>query len=106
MIRTTLQECIDCFNSNELMKPVAVRNMEQLGEWETAAKYWEKLNRKLDADACRMIADAKNKGDEYRESVSHLTEWVEDTVSKGIKTKEQALKIVYPKMQEIYKRTL
>jgi hypothetical protein len=106
VVKRTLQECIDLFNNNISMQPAAIRKMEELGEWVIAAEYWKKINRKLDADACELIAESNRKGDEYREAVSYLTDWVEDTVSKGIKTKEQALKIVYPKMYEIYKRTL
>lgn len=103
MKRVTLQECIDFFNSNEIMKESAVRNMEQLGEWETAAVYWNKIGREPDANACLMIASVNKKGDEYRSAISHLTNWVDDSVSQGILTEEEALKIVYPEMSKIHK---
>lgn len=103
MNRITLQECVSLFNSNELMKPAAVRNMEQLGEWETAAKYWDKIGRKLDADACRMILNATEKGDAYRESTKHLNDWVDKTVEEGIMSKDEALKKVFPEMTRLHK---
>lgn len=104
MIRTTLQECINLFNSDEATQPRAIRGMEQLSEWGVAAAYWDKIGRKTDADACKLLQRAIGQGDCYRDAVKELNEWVDKTVDDGIMTKESALKIVYPKMQEAYNK--
>ena len=102
IVRTTLQECIDLFNANEVSRERAIRGMEQLSEWGVAAAYWKKIGRELDADACKLLQRAIAQGDCYRDAVKELNEWVEKTVEDGIMTKEKALRIVYPKMQEEY----
>lgn len=97
-----LQQCIDLFNcSDSHSKSYAVREMEKISEWSTAAIYWGKILRTEDQQACQMIADSIQKGDNYREKVAHLTEWVENAVENDIMTKEEALRIVYPKMIEL-----
>ena len=68
MIRATLQECIKLFDSNVIMQCTAVRGMEQLGEWETASKFWRILGRESDANACDMIVEAVKQGDKLRAS--------------------------------------
>ena len=102
MKRHTLQECIDYFNNNEIMKHDAVRQMEQLSEWKTASKYWRQLNRESDAIACEMIAEATEKGNSYRADVHDLNVWVDETVEQGIMSKEEAVKIIYPELNRIY----
>ena len=104
MIRATLKECIDLFNSNAIMQCTAIRGMEQLGEWQTASKYWLKLGRIVDSKACDMIVQATEKGDSYRASTKHLNDWVEETVSQDIMTKEEAIKVIYPELNRIYKQ--
>lgn len=115
MARATLQECISLFENNHTYMPVAVRNMEQLGEYRTAAKYWRKLKNtwgysgnsemwETNAKACEMIAEAIEKGDAYRADVKPLHDWVDETVEKGFMTKEEAIKVIYPQMNEIYNR--
>ncbi len=103
MIRNTLKEFIELFNTNEMHKYAAIRGMEQLGEWAIAATYWEKMGKKDDADACRLLQKAIDEGDAFRNSTRHLTSWVDETVEKGIMTKQEAVKVVYPEMQQIYK---
>lgn len=44
-------------------------NAEQAGNWLEAERLWRSINRKLDADACRMIIDANARGDEYRRRI-------------------------------------
>mgnify|MGYP001605883592 FL=1 len=85
------------------MRPSAVRNMEQLGEWEVARQHWLKLGRQVDADACKMILDATSKGDAYRGATKHLTEWVDKTVENGVMSKDEALRVVFPEMNRIHK---
>ena len=92
-MRTTLKECIDYFNSNELMKSNAIRNMEMLGEWRTAEIYWNKIGKTIDANACKMIYEAIEKGDSFRDRTKVLYDWVNETVENGIMTLNEALKI-------------
>lgn len=103
----TLQDWIKLFNYSEVcMRSYAVKGMESLSEWDTAAIYWDKLGRDYakDAEACRMIQEANHQGDAYRESVKELVEWVDETVESGIMTQDEALRVVYPKMQEEHKK--
>ncbi len=102
-----LEECKRLFEaSDSLNKSYAVHLMEQLGEWETAAKYWGIIGRKSDQQACQNLANAIKLGDEYREKTAHLRKWVDETVSKGIMTHEEAVKKVYPEMHKIYSENL
>jgi hypothetical protein len=64
----TLAECIDLFTYSFANREYAIRQMEAIGEWRTAETYWRKINRIVDADACKMIADAIDKGNEFREN--------------------------------------
>ena len=99
----TLQDCINAFNWSEShSKDIFVRRMENLSEWRTAAKYWEKIGRNSDAAACTMIAEAIEQGDAYRDAVRHLNEWVDKTVEEGIMEKDEAIKVIYPEMNRIY----
>ena len=102
MIRKTLAECINLFNANIIHQRTAIRGMEQLGEWGMAENYWRKLGEIEQAEACKFIKDAIEKGDCYRSAVKHLNEWVDETVEKGIMSKENAIKAVYPEMQRVY----
>jgi hypothetical protein len=43
-----------------------VKQMENLREWRVASEYWRKLGSINDAEACEMIADAIDKGNELR----------------------------------------
>ena len=104
MIRQTLQECINLFNSNMFHQTTAVRGMEQLGEYAVAAVYWRKLGREDDAKACEMLKSAIGKGECYRDAVKPLLEWVDETVEKEIMTESEALKKVYPEMCKLYKK--
>lgn len=104
MERTTLKECIDVFNTNELMQYQAIRMMENISEWETAAIYWKKLKRSEDEKACSYLANAIKRGDSYRAEVKELNDWVDKTVSEGIMSKDEAIKIINPKMDAIYKK--
>ncbi len=104
MIRTTIQECINLFHSNVTMQRAAIRGMEQLGEWGVAAQYWAKLGDIENEKACRLIQESIDKGDCYRDSVKHLSEWVDETVEQGIMTKEKAIQVVYSDLQKIYKQ--
>lgn len=74
MVRATLKQCIDLFNSNPMMQCTAIRGMEQLGEWETASIYWRKLGMIQDVEACDMIVQATNKGNRYRELTQGIYE--------------------------------
>jgi len=102
MIRVTVKECIDLFNSNVMMQCTAIRGMEQLSAWETAKTYWLKLGRVDDANACDMIIQSTNQGNEFRSATKHLNEWVEATVEQGIMSKDEAIKVVYPEINRIY----
>lgn len=98
-----LEECKQLFNlSDNHNKSYAVRLMEQLGEWKTAAEYWGKIGRISEQKACQHLAEAIKLGDEYREKTAHLRQWVEDTVAQGIMTHEQAVKQIYPELHKIY----
>jgi hypothetical protein len=46
------------------------RDLEKESRWEEAAKMWRLCRRYEDADACQMIADATEKGDDYRRDVT------------------------------------
>ena len=104
MTRVTLKEFIDLFNNNDMMKSSAIRGMEQLGEWGVAAEYWRKIGRDSDAEACRLLEEAIDRGDSYRESTKELNDWVDKTVCEGIMTKEEAVRVIYPKIEELYNR--
>ena len=104
MTRGTLKECIDLFNNNDAMKSYAIREMEKLSEWGVAAEYWRKIGRDSDAEACKLLEEAIAKGDSYRESTKELNDWVDKTVGEGIMTKEEAVRVVYPKIEELYNR--
>ena len=69
MGRTSLQECIALFNLRDGNELRAIRMMEGLSEWETAAEYWEKVNNHEQAKVCRYLAAAIKEGDEYRKSL-------------------------------------
>lgn len=103
MKQKTLQEYCNLFNSNPAMQSVAVRGMETLSEWGTAAEYWKKLGRKSDEDACKMLHAAIARGDAYRDATKYLNKWVEETVEQGIMGKEEAVKVIYPDLHNIYK---
>jgi len=66
----SIDECIALFNCRNGNEYQAIRQMELLGEWETAAQYWEKLGRMEDANACRLIVESNKAGDEYRASLT------------------------------------
>ena len=104
MIRTTLQEYINLFNSNIIHQRTAIRGMEQLGEWAVAESYWRKLGEIDEAEACRMIKIAVGKGDCYRDAMKPLNDWVDETVAKEIMTKEKALQVIYPEMVKLHKK--
>jgi hypothetical protein len=104
MVRTTLKECIDLFNSNEIQKERAIRGMEHLGEWRTAAKFWAKMGDKGNEGACKLIADAVELGDRYRAEVKQLNEWVDYTVEQGLLTKDKAVNVVFGTMETIYRK--
>ena len=77
-MRYTLQECIDVFNTNPLCQYSAIRNMENLSEWKTAAKYWQIIGNKQDAAACNLIVESIELGDRYRTATKHLNDWVNE----------------------------
>ena len=103
MLRNTLQECINVFNTNPMYQCAAIRGIEELGEWAIAATYWERLGRKTDADACRLIIKSTELGDRYRSLVKPLMDWVNETVENEIMNLEQALRVVNSQMNEAYK---
>ena len=49
-----------------------------------------------------MLEEAIEEGDRYREATKHLNDWVDETVDKGIMTKDEAIKAIYPEMNRIY----
>lgn len=99
----TLEQCIELFNqSQSYTKYVAVKEMEKIGEWETAAKYWRMIHRIEDAEACELIANSTAMGNLYREKVSHLNKFVDDSVENGILSKEDAVAIIYPQINSAY----
>ena len=104
MKRTTLREYEELFTSNVMHQTTAIRGMEQLGEWEAAEKHWFKIGDKENADACNLLKVAIEKGNDYRAEVRPIMNWVEETVESGIMTEAEALKIAYPKMQEVHNR--
>lgn len=102
----TLQQCIDLFNdSMSNSKYYAVKQMEKIGEWETAAIYWRKIGYIEDAEACELIATSVAMGDLYRSKVKHLNDFVDNATESGIMSKEEAAKVVYPQMREKYNET-
>ena len=102
----TLQQCIDLFNTclsdNRYM---AVKQMEKIGEWATAAIYWRKIGYIQDAEACELIVTSTAMGDLFRERVKHLNDFVDNATESGIMSKEEAAKVVYPQMREKYNET-
>ena len=46
------------------------RRLENEGKWRDAAKLWRSIGRHDDAYTCLSIAEATEKGDEFRELVS------------------------------------
>jgi len=100
----TIQECINGFNAHRgtHMESIFIRRMEVLSEWRTAAEYWKKIGYHSDAAACIMLEEAIEEGDRYREATKHLNDWVDETVDKGIMTKDEAIKAIYPEMNRIY----
>ncbi len=99
----TLQECINAFNNHDkYMRPRFIRKMERLSEWRTAAKYWRMIGSEADAKSCDMLAEAIEKGDNFRSKVKHLHDWVETTVEQGIMTKDEAIKVIYPELSKIH----
>ena len=99
-----LSGCIELFETNPVMKVEAIKMMEWLHEWRTAEKYWRILDRQSDADACRLMHESILLGDQYRKDVKHLFDIIDDLEDKSIMSKEDALKIFYPKISEIYKK--
>ena len=64
---TNILQLIEDFKrsfTNEKYK--IVKQMENLREWRIASEYWRKLNRIDDAEACEMIANAIDKGNQLR----------------------------------------
>ena len=102
MERQTLKEYISLFDSNTLMQYSAVRGMERLSEWGAAAEYWAKLEEKQHEDACRLIQKSIEIGNQYRAEIKPLNDWVDNTVASGLMTKEEAVKVVYNKMNDVY----
>jgi len=45
------------------------REAEKRGDWELARFLWLDMGHKIDADACNLIIESKNKGDMYRERI-------------------------------------
>ena len=62
----TLKECIDLFNMNYANRHLAVRGMELISEWREAEKYWNFMGCTSEANACKMIAEAIEMGDRFR----------------------------------------
>lgn len=100
----TLQECITLFNLASSNKEYAVRQMENISEWETAAKYWKILGRQIDTEACLLIHNSIQIGNAYRAEVKDLTEWADTTIASGIMTAEECGKIIYPKLLEAHNK--
>lgn len=99
----TLEQCIDLFNQSEShTKYFAVKQMEAIGEWETAAKYWRMIHHIADAEACELIANSTAMGNLYREKVSNLNKFVDDAVENEILSKEEAVNVVYPQVRGAY----
>ena len=44
-----------------------IRKIEKLSEYRLAAYYWNIIGNKSDANACTLLADAIQAGDEFRE---------------------------------------
>ena len=102
MIRENLNQCIELFNGDYYNRSMAVRGMEQLGEWETASKYWEILNDSEQAASCLMIHNAISRGNAYRADTKHLMDWVDNSVELGVMTLDEAIKTIYPELSKIY----
>lgn len=102
MIQRTLQEYRDLFAHNPDMRYQAIRGMELLSEWETAAEYWKRLGDKENEAACLLILRATEQGDRYRSACAHLNKWVDETVEQGIMSKYHAIAVVFPEMNRIY----
>lgn len=54
----------------DLQRKTAKR-LESESKWLEAANIWEKIGHEEDAKACLMLADAIQKGDEYRARVAN-----------------------------------
>jgi len=91
------------YSENSYMTAPVIREMESLSEWRTAAFYWNRLGRSSDANACIMLAEATERGNDYRSATKHLNDWVEKTVEEGIMEKDEAIKVIYPELSRIYK---
>ncbi len=102
MLRTNLQDYIILYQTNPAMRWAAIKGMERLSEWDTAASYWEKEGEMRQAEACKLLAESVTLGDKFRAEVAPLNQWVKETVEQGVMTEEEALKIVYPKISKIY----
>lgn len=104
MARETLKEYIDLFDSNYEMRYSAIRGMERLGEWKIAADYWKIIGDKENENACRLIQQSTELGDQYRADVKPLIDWVDNTITNGLMTTEEFVKIVSKKMNAIHKK--
>ena len=51
------------------MEAQFIRKLEFESKWREAETAWRRLNRHSDANACKMIADAIEKGDAFRADV-------------------------------------
>jgi hypothetical protein len=53
--------------NNEIQQ--MARNAEKSNDWREAERLWVLAGRKLDAEACKMIYEATDRGDHYRARV-------------------------------------
>ena len=68
MSTNILQLIEDFETATPYEKRCIVKQMENLREWRIASEYWRKIGYDSDASSCEMIADAIEKGDEFRKN--------------------------------------
>lgn len=80
----------------------AIRHLESINEWETAANLWMEIGETEHGNACMMIHESIVNGNIYRTRVQKYMDWYNETIHAGIMTCTEALKIISPKLQEEY----
>ena len=80
----------------------AIKHLECIGEWETAANLWMEIGEEEQRTVCMAITEAIEKGNTYRAKVRKYMDWYDKTIEAGIMSSTDALNIISPKLQKQY----
>ncbi len=78
-------------DSDMFNRELYIRNkLEKFSKWAEAAECWAYIGNKLDANACKLLAESCAKGDAYREAIKPTNDRIEEI------TKEMELSLSNP----------